>query len=212
MKTPFTIEDLILDNDRRYQLIYNESLIEQVTLKLIEVEQYYESETGVKVSAIAAGGFLRDLVCQVVPKDLDIYLLPIGSEPEGHSINREALSVEEKLAIFNTKTGYEFSNGLTFVTKLEKKFDIEVYSKVIPIDILKGNPKQYTCAEDILMTFDTDIIQIAMDTDGEFYTTPNTPPIDQYFRREFRVTASTFNKNRLDRLNKKGWSLIEEPI
>ena len=186
------LEDIILLNNDTYSKIYGHSILDKTTQKILEIKKFYEEFYQEDFLIFVAGGFMRDLVSFVKPKDMDVYLIPInGGLPK-----------------FTTDIKYgNFGQGISIDLDRRKFFNVEVCDTTIPVDILICDGNKIKDVEDLFNTFDTDIIQVAWDGEQIFFSS-KTPDIKQYIHKLYTVTSDSFNSKRKDRLESKGWKNV----
>lgn len=148
-----------------------------------------EKEFGCK--AMLSGGAIRDLIVFQNPKDLDVFL--IGSEKS------------DRLAMCG-----DYASGMSLFEEPSNRRVLAIEAMSWPIEIIHTDPEVFKTPKSVLAGFGVDVSMVGVLSDLSVVTCSYTPPVEQYFEREYRV----INKNRCDnryrgRMADKGWKETE---
>lgn len=163
-----------------------------------EIENEYQCQ------AMIAGGALRDLLTFRMPKDFDVFL--IGCESHQPKLEPEPIKfidTDQEPSDLNP------DSGMSLISQ-KRLLSIEALSW--PVEIITTDIHRFSTPESVLSGFGVDVAMLGMLGDGRIIVCDYTPPIDQYFAREYKVP----NPDRFDykyeaKMTAKGWRRIDEP-
>jgi hypothetical protein len=158
--------------------------------------------------AVIAGGYVRDTVLGVEPKDIDVYIHAPGDAWETEAALREAVQAHttEMLGSSGETTDTDFRERLTAVFKVYRTAEAN-------IDVLFFNEPIAPDASNVLASFDVALCQAAMLPNGEIVSTPGFKSDVAW--NELTILRASDHAERLvgkfPKRNVSGPRLIEDP-